>query len=60
MKISVVINTYNEEKNIRRAIESVKWADEVVVCDMYSEDDTAVIAKKCGAVLMFTKKSQSC
>lgn len=56
MRISVVINTYNEEKNIRRAIESVKWADEVVVCDMYSDDDTAVIAKKCGAVLMFTKK----
>lgn len=56
MKISVVINTYNEEKNIRRAIESVRWADEVIVCDMHSEDDTAVIAKKMGAVVMFTKK----
>ena len=56
MKISVVINTHNEEKNIRRAIDSVQWADEVIVCDMQSEDDTAVIAKKSGAVVMFTKK----
>lgn len=56
MKISVVINTYNEEKNIKRAIESVGWADEVVVCDMHSEDDTAVIAKRLGATLIFTKK----
>ncbi len=43
-KISVVINTLNEQANIARAIESVKWADEIVVCDMYSDDDTAVIA----------------
>lgn len=56
MKISVVINTFNEEKNIQNAIESVRWADEVVVCDMHSEDDTAVIAKKNGAVVIFAKK----
>ncbi len=32
-KISVVINTFNEEKNIERAIKSVKWADEIIVID---------------------------
>ena len=55
-KISVVINTFNEEKNIERAIESVEWADEILVCDMYSDDDTAVIAKKLGAKIIFHKR----
>ncbi len=49
MKISVVINTLNEEKNIERVIKSVGWADEIVVCDMYSDDKTAEIAQKLGA-----------
>lgn len=55
-KISVVINTFNEEKNIERAIKSVLWADEILVCDMYSDDDTAVIAKKLGAKIIFHKR----
>ena len=48
-KISVVINTLNEEKDLKRALESVKWADEIVVCDMHSTDQTVEIAKKYGA-----------
>lgn len=55
-KISAVINTFNEEKNIERAIKSVEWADEILVCDMYSDDDTAVIAKKLGAKIIFHKR----
>ncbi len=55
-KISVVINTFNEEKNIERAIKSVSWADEILVCDMYSDDNTAVIAKKLGAKILFHKR----
>lgn len=55
-KLSVVINTFNEEKNIERAIKSVSFADEIVVCDMYSDDDTAVIAKKLGAKIIFHKR----
>lgn len=55
-KISAVINTLNEEKNIERAIKSVSWADEILVCDMYSDDDTAVIAKKLGAKIIFHKR----
>lgn len=54
-KISVVINTFNEEENIKRVIESVGWADEIIVCDMYSEDDTAVVAKKMGAKILLHK-----
>jgi glycosyltransferase involved in cell wall biosynthesis len=46
VKISVFINTLNEEKNIRRCLESVKWADEIVVVDMHSDDRTAAIARE--------------
>lgn len=46
MKISVSINTFNEEKNIRNCLESVKWADEIVIVDMYSTDRTVEIAKE--------------
>ena len=52
----MVINTLNEEKNIARAIESVKWAQEIIVCDMYSTDDTAKIAKGLGARVINCKK----
>lgn len=56
-KISVVINTLNEEKNISRAISSVKsFADEIVVVDMESGDNTREIAKKLGAKIFTHKK----
>src|SRR3989344_1654842 len=50
VRISVVINTLNEEKNLPRALTSVKsFADEVVVVDMYSDDKTQDLARKFGA-----------
>lgn len=55
-RLSVVINTFNEEENIERAIKSVSFADEILVCDMYSDDNTAVIAKKLGAKIIFHKR----
>lgn len=56
-KISVVINTLNEEKNISRAISSVKsFADEIVVTDMESSDKTCEIARKLGAKIFTHKK----
>lgn len=48
-KISVLINTLNQENHIEKAINSVKWADEIIVCDMESEDKTVDLAKKLGA-----------
>lgn len=45
-KLSVTIITLNEEKNIRDALESVKWADEIVVVDSGSSDKTVDICKE--------------
>lgn len=55
-KITAIINTLNEEKNIERAIKSVDFVDEIIVCDMYSDDDSAVIAKKLGAKIILHKR----
>jgi glycosyltransferase involved in cell wall biosynthesis len=49
VRLSVVIITYNEERNIERCLESVKEvADEVVVVDSFSIDKTEEICKKHG------------
>jgi len=47
VKLSVVIITFNEEKNIERCLASVKEiADEIVVVDSFSTDQTKEICKK--------------
>ena len=38
--LSVCIITFNEERNIRECLESVAWADEIVVVDSFSTDAT--------------------
>jgi len=54
--ISVVVNTLNEEKNLLRALTSVKdLADEIIVVDMYSSDKTVEIAEKFGAKVFLHK-----
>ncbi len=47
--ISAVILTKNEEKNILKCINSLKFCDEIIVIDDDSEDKTVEIAKKIGA-----------
>lgn len=49
MKLSATIITYNEERNISRAIESLRCADEIVVVDSGSSDRTVELAEKLGA-----------
>lgn len=55
-KISVVINTYNAEKHLRRVLESVKDFDEIVICDMESTDSTLSIAKEYGCKIVTFEK----
>ena len=44
--LSVTIITKNEEKNIGRCLESLKWADEIVVVDTESSDRTVEICRQ--------------
>ena len=45
-KLSVTVIAKNEAANIARALESVAWADEIVVVDAESTDDTVGIARR--------------
>ena len=48
-KVSAYILTFNEAEKIEAAVESVLWADEIVVIDSNSTDATAAIATGLGA-----------
>jgi glycosyltransferase involved in cell wall biosynthesis len=52
MKISATIITHNEERNLPRAIESLRCADEILVVDSGSSDRTIEIAEKLGAKII--------
>ena len=55
-KISVVINTYNAERDLAQVLEAVKNFDEVLICDMESTDSTLDIARQYGCrIVTFPK-----
>jgi glycosyltransferase involved in cell wall biosynthesis len=45
-KLSVLIPVYNEENLIKDCLESIKWADEILIIDSGSEDKTVEICRK--------------
>lgn len=45
-KISCIIITYNESKNIRKCLESISWVDEIIVVDSHSTDNTKEIVSE--------------
>lgn len=45
-KVSVIIVTRNEENNIRECLNTVKWADEIILVDQSSMDKTVEIARE--------------
>jgi glycosyltransferase involved in cell wall biosynthesis len=49
MKISATIITFNEERNLPRAIESLRCCDEILVVDSGSTDRTVEVAERFGA-----------
>jgi glycosyltransferase involved in cell wall biosynthesis len=49
VKLTVTVITHNEASNIAAALESVAWADERIVVDAFSHDDTVAIARAHGA-----------
>jgi glycosyltransferase involved in cell wall biosynthesis len=46
MKLSAFVITFNEAHNIERCLKSLSFADEIVVVDSGSSDDTVALAKK--------------
>jgi len=48
-RISAYIIAYNEAEKIEAALQSIAWADEIVVADSYSTDSTAEICCRHGA-----------
>src|SRR4029077_20514418 len=45
-KLSVTVITRNESADIGEALQSVSWADEIVVVDSQSRDETVAIARR--------------
>jgi (heptosyl)LPS beta-1,4-glucosyltransferase len=45
-RISSVIITYNEERNIEECLETAKWMDEIIVVDSFSTDRTLEICRR--------------
>ncbi|MBI3088501.1 MAG: glycosyltransferase [Candidatus Omnitrophica bacterium] len=48
-RLSAVILTKNEEARVARCLESIRWADEIIVVDGLSTDRTAEICRRYGA-----------
>ena len=48
--VSLYIITFNEAQSLREVLPTVSWADEVVVVDSFSTDDTAAVSRnlECG------------
>ncbi len=53
--LSVIVITCNESSNVEACLQSVSFADEVIVLDSGSSDATISIARKCGAVVHETE-----
>ncbi len=48
-KLSVFVTTFNNARTLDACLGAVSWADEIVVLDSFSTDDTVAIAKRHGA-----------
>jgi len=54
--VSVFIMTYDEETNIERCLESVRWSDDVVILDSFSKDKTVTLAGAYPNVRIFERR----
>jgi glycosyltransferase involved in cell wall biosynthesis len=54
-QITPLILTYNEAPNIARALAGVSWANDIVVVDSFSDDETVAVAKSHPQVRVFQR-----
>lgn len=55
--ITAYTPTYNEAGQIREVLESIEWADEIIIVDSFSTDETVEIAREYGARVISQKFS---
>ncbi|MBX9255250.1 glycosyltransferase family 2 protein [Desmonostoc muscorum CCALA 125] len=55
-KITPLILTYNEAPNIKRTLEKLTWANQIVIIDSYSSDETLEIIASYPQVKLFQRK----
>lgn len=55
-KLSALVITYNEEKNIHDVIKCLDFADEIIIVDSFSDDNTISIAKQNPKVQVYQHK----
>lgn len=48
-KLTVIVPTFNEEENLAACLDTVRWADEILIADSFSSDRTLEIARRYGA-----------
>jgi glycosyltransferase involved in cell wall biosynthesis len=58
-QITPLILTFNEAPNLRRALERLVWAKEIVIVDSFSTDDTLIIAREFPQVRIVQRKFDS-
>jgi len=56
-KISAIVITYNEEKNISACLDTLKWCDEIIIIDSHSTDKTLEQAKNYTNKIFLTEKT---
>jgi len=47
-KITALLPTFNSQATVKSTLDSIKWADEIIVIDSFSNDDTIKIASEYG------------
>jgi glycosyltransferase involved in cell wall biosynthesis len=52
MNVSVLLLTHNEELNLPRCLNALRWCDDIVIVDSGSTDNTVEIARECGAQVL--------
>src|SRR5688572_28235840 len=55
-QITPLVLTYNEAPNIKRTLEKLSWAKQIVLVDSFSNDETIKLAKQMPQVHVFQRK----